>query len=185
MSNHSSTVLAIDPGSRELGIAVLRGGELLFYGVKTVNNRKSPQMILETISHHIRNLIKKYRPSHLTIKKIVFKQNSYALLAVAAEQIKATAEETNLPVDEYSPVNIRKRLCQTGRATRRATAAILAERFPELKRFYLRTTKWECDYYGNLFDAVAVAVICEEDLAESEQLKSNPTNHLLTRILWQ
>ena len=146
MPHNQSIILAVDPGSRELGVAVIRGGELLFYGVKTVSNRQNPQTILEAISSHIRNLIKKYRPARLAIEKIFIRQNSYALPAVVAEQIKATAGEADLPIDEYAPASVRKRLCQTGRATKRETAEILTERFPELKRYYLRTTKWEIDY---------------------------------------
>ena len=175
MSNNESIVLAVDPGCRELGVAVIRGGELSFYGVKTGSSRKSPQLILEAVSNHLRNLIKKFRPSHLAIEKILVRQNSYALVAVVAEQIKATAGEANLPIDEYAPASVRRRLCQTGRATRRETAEVLAERFPELKRYYPRQTKWERDYYGNLFDAVAVGVICEEDLKTSEPPKPNET----------
>ncbi len=168
MDNTSSTILAIDPGTRELGVAVLRGGELLFYGVKTVTNRKNPQRVLETISGYIRNLLKKYRPTYLAIEKMFVTQKNSALLVVAAEQVKATAKEANLPIYEYAPSTVRKRLCQTGRATKRETAEVLAGRFPELKRYYLRTAAWERDYYSNLFDAVAIGVVCEEDLMESE-----------------
>lgn len=168
MSNLSSTILAVDPGTRELGVAVLRGRELLFYGVKTVTNRKNPQRVLETISNYIRNLLKKHRPTHLAIEKMFVTQKNSALLTVAAEQIKATAKEANLPIYEYAPSTVRKRLCRTGRATKRETAAVLASLFPELKRYYLRTAAWERDYYSNLFDAVAVSVICEQDLTESE-----------------
>jgi len=162
MSNISTTILAIAPGTRELGIAVIQNAELLFYGVKTINNRKNPQMILEAISNQIRNLVKKYRPTHLAIEKIITKQSSYALLAVAADQIKSVAKELNLLISEYLAATVRKQLCQTGRATKRETVEVLTTSFPELKRYALRTTKWECDYYGNLFDAVAVGVICEE-----------------------
>ena len=182
MSNFSSTVLAVDPGCRELGVAVLRGKELLFYRVKTISNRKNPAMVLETISSHLRNLIKIHRPDYLTIKKVFIRQNSYALLSVVAEQIKATARESNLPIREYAPRSVRKRLCQTGRATRREMAAVLAARFPELKGYYLRTTKSERDYYGNLFEAVALGVICGEDLRESE---ASTGAKLLTRNLKQ
>lgn len=168
MTSNISTILAVDPGTRELGVAVLRGKELLFCGVKTVTYRKNPQRVLETISNYIRNLLKKYRPTHLAIEKMFVTQKNSALLVVSAEQIKATAKEANLPIYEYAPSTVRKRLCQTGRATKRETAAVLAVLFPELKRYYLRTAAWERDYYSNLFDAVAVGVICEQDLTESE-----------------
>jgi Holliday junction resolvasome RuvABC endonuclease subunit len=156
---------------------VLRGGELLFYGVKTVTNRKNPQLVLETISSYIRNLLKKYRPTRLAIEKMFVTQKNSALLVVAAEQVKAVAKEAILPIDEYAPTTVRKRLCQTGRATKRETAQVIATRFPELNRYYHRTKAWERDYYSNLFDAVAVGVVCEEDLMESEA--SNSTKSVI------
>jgi Holliday junction resolvasome RuvABC endonuclease subunit len=165
-----STILAVDPGTRELGVAVLRGGELLFYGVKTVTNRKNPIIVLETISGYIRNLLKKYHPTRLAIEKMFVTQKNSALLVVVAEQIKAVAKEAKLPIDEYAPTTIRKRLCQTGRATKRETAEVIAARFPELNRYYLRTAAWGRDYYSNLFDAVAVGVVCEEDLQQSQTI---------------
>ena len=164
MPKNLSTILAVDPGTRKLGVAVLRGGELLFYGVKTVTNRKNPIAVLETVSAYIRNLLKKYRPTMLAVEKMFVTQKNTALLVVVAEQIKAVAKEEELPVDEYAPSTVRKRLCQTGRATKRETAQVLAARFPELNRYYRRTAAWERDYYSNLFDAVAVGVVCEEDL---------------------
>lgn len=178
MSNISPTILSIAPGTRELGIAVICNTELLFYGVKTISNRKNPQIILEAISHHFRNLVKKYRPDHLAIEKITVKQYSYALSAVTAEQIKAVAKEFQLPISEYVSLSVRKRLCETGRAAKREAAEILATRFPELKRYYLRETKGERDYYGNLFDAVAVGVIGEEDLIKSETSNSGRSVNL-------
>ena len=164
MPNSQSTILAIDPGTRELGVAVLRGGELLFYGVKTVTNRRNPLIVLETISSYFRRLLERYHPTTLAIEKMFITQKNSALLVVAAEQIKAVAKENNLPVYEYAPTSVRKRLCHTGRATKRETAAVLADRFPELQRYYRRTKAWEIDYYSNLFDAVAVGVVCAEDL---------------------
>lgn len=168
MSNQLPIIIAVDPGTRELGVAVFSGGkELVFYNVKTVTNRKSPLAALEIIAAYIRNLIKKYRPQVLAIEKMFITQRNSALLAVAAEQIKAVAKEANLPIYEYAPTTIRKRLCQSGRATKREVARILAGKYPELNRYYLRTAQWEKNYYANLFDAVAIAVVCAEDLKDA------------------
>ncbi len=172
MSTYSSTILAIDPGSRELGYAVLRGKSLLYYGVKTVTDRKNPAKVLETVSGFIRNLIKKYRPTDFAIEKMFVTQKNSALLTVVADQIKAVARDGRLPIYEYAPKTIRKRLCQTGKATKREAAEVIAKRFPELRRYLLRTKAWERDYYSNLFDAVAVALTCVNDLKNNENAKN-------------
>jgi crossover junction endodeoxyribonuclease RuvC len=168
MTKNRPIILAFDPGTHELGYAVLRGAELLFYGVKTVTNRNCPLGVLETVSGCARDLVQKYRPSILAVEKMFVTQKNSALLVVVAEQLKAVAKEAALPICEYAPKVVRKRLCRSGKATKRETAGVLADRFPELRRYYRRTSRWEMDYYGNLFDAVAVGLICHEELAGEE-----------------
>lgn len=161
-------ILSIDPGTRELGFAVLQGETLLYYGVKTVTNRKAPSHVLETITTFIRGLIEKYEPSMIAIEKMFITQKNSALLYVAAEQIKAVAGEGKIPIWEQSPAAIRKRLCRTGRATKREVAKIISNLYPELARYYNRTKHWEIEYYANLFDAVAVGLVCFEDFKANQ-----------------
>ena len=162
-AQNSPVILAIDPGTRELGFAVLQGETLLYYGVKTVTNRKSPALVLKAITDFIKGLIEKYEPSMLAIEKMFITQKNSAMLYVAAEQVKAVAREGKITIWEQSPSAIRKRLCRTGRATKREVAKLIAERYPELARYYNRTKHWEIEYYANLFDAVAVGLVCFED----------------------
>jgi Holliday junction resolvasome RuvABC endonuclease subunit len=162
-TQNSPVILSIDPGTRELGFAVLQGETLLYYGVKTVTNRKAPSQVLETITNFIRGLIEKYEPSTLAIEKMFITQKNSALLYVAAEQIKAVAKEAEITIWEQSPSAIRKRLCKAGRARKREVAKLIADRYPELLRYYDRTKHWEIEYYANLFDAVAVGLVCFED----------------------
>ena len=175
--NTSSTILAIDPGTRELGFAVLAGEELLYYGVKTVTNRKSPSQVLEIVSGFIKKLIESYNPSILAIEKMFVTQKNSALLAVVAEQVKALAREYGLLIFEYAPSSLRKRLCQTGRATKREAARILSLRYSELARYYNRTRMWEQDYYANLFDAIAVGVTCRQDFKQQGETAQSLTNY--------
>ncbi len=86
------------------------------------------------------------------------------MLYVTAEQIKAVAREQGIQIWEQPPLTIRKRLCQTGRATKREAAKIIADKYPELLRYYNRQRFWEQEYYSNLFDAVAVGLVCLDDL---------------------
>lgn len=173
-TQNSPVILSIDPGTRELGFAVFQRETLLYYGVKTVTNRKAPSHVLETITGFIRGLIEKYEPSTLAIEKMFITQKNSALLYVAAEQVKAVAGEGKIPIWEQSPAAIRKRLCQTGRATKREVAKLIAERYPELARYYNRTKHWEIEYYANLFDAVAIGLVCLEDMNQTK-LTGNQT----------
>ncbi len=168
MSQPNPIILSVDPGTREVGFALFNGAELLYYGVKTVTNRTSPGSVLETVTAFIKSLIEKYQPTTLAIEKMFITQKNSALLAVVAQQVKAVAKESNISIWEQAPSFIRKRICKSGRATKREAAKVIAERYPELVRYYNRTRHWEIEYYSNLFNAVAIGLICLEDLPERQ-----------------
>jgi crossover junction endodeoxyribonuclease RuvC len=159
-------ILAIDPGTREIGVAVLDGQQLVYYGVKTVQGRRSPTEVLGRIQKITAGLIERFRPSFLAIEKMFLLQKSASLLVVAAEEIKATARQHGLTVYEYAPTLVRKMVCQSGRATKQEAAKIMAGRFPELCAYLDQRTKWEALYYANMFDAVALAVCCHQQITD-------------------
>ena len=152
-------ILAIDPGTRELGVAMLDGEQLVYYGVKTIRGRRTPSEVLRRIQKITASLIARYRPTCLAIEKMFLAQKSASLLVVAAEEIKATARQHDLPIYEYAPTTVRKMICHSGRATKAETAKTIALRFPELRPYLEQRTQWETLYYANMFDAVAVGVV--------------------------
>lgn len=62
-------ILAIDPGTREIGVAVLTGEELEYYAVKTITRRSSPSIILAQARQIIRKLIHLHSPDVLAIER--------------------------------------------------------------------------------------------------------------------
>src|ERR1051326_6187714 len=102
-------ILAIDPGTREMGGAVLDGQQLVYYGVKTIRSQRRPVEVLRRIQKITASLIKRFRPDCLVIEKMFFSQKSASLLIVAAEETKATPRQHGLPVYEYAPTAVRKR----------------------------------------------------------------------------
>ena len=156
-------ILGIDPGTREMGVAVLDGQQLVYYGVKTIRRQRSPVEVLHRIQEITASLIERHRPNILAIEKMFLIQKSASLLVVAAEEIKATARQHGLAVYEYAPTVVRKLICQNGRATKQETARVIAAKFPELRGYLVQKTKWETLYYANMFDAVALAVCCKEE----------------------
>jgi crossover junction endodeoxyribonuclease RuvC len=156
-------ILAIDPGTREIGIAVLDGTELLYFAVKTVQDRSTARKILQQVAAIGKDMIAAYRPDCLAIEKMFIVQKSAALLILAAEEMKSVARSSGLPVYEYAPTTIRKFLCQSGAATKRDVASVVAGRYPELARHLNTRNKWEEQYYANVFDAVAVGLMCRHE----------------------
>jgi crossover junction endodeoxyribonuclease RuvC len=174
MHTNPIKILAIDPGTKEIGIALLSDGELLYYGVKTIRTRSSPGEILKQAQYIISRLIADYEPQYLAIEKTFMIQKSAALLNIAADEIKATAKREGLTVFEYAPLAVRKTICKTGKPTKKGVAKVIALLFPELIRYVQRQTKWETLYYANMFDAIAVGLCCHEELmSQNGSLGSN------------
>src|SRR5258708_3675926 len=115
-------ILAVDPGTKQIGIAILADTELIFYCVKTVRDRSTARKILEQVASLAKEMIAAYSPECLAIEKMFIIQKSAALLSLAAEEMKSVARSCGLPVYEYAPSTIRKFLCQSGAATKRDVA---------------------------------------------------------------
>lgn len=157
-------ILAIDPGTKEVGIAVFENADLVYYAVKTVRDRGTAQSILQQVAKITSDLIVKFGPESLAIEKMFIVQKSAALLSVAAEEMKSVARSCRLDVFEYSPKAVRKFICQNGAATKRDVAQVVAARYPELARHLRTRNKWDEKYYANIFDAVAVGLMCHNEI---------------------
>lgn len=162
-------ILAIDPGTRRIGVAVLEGKELLYYGVKTIRRPKTPREILEDAATLIKNLTTIYQPHILAIEKMSLIQKSESLLVVVAEEMKATAKQEGLSIYEFPPAMVRKQICQKAKATKKETASQIGLFYPELQRHLNYSSKWEELYYANLFDAIAVGICCLRDLIKEDK----------------
>jgi crossover junction endodeoxyribonuclease RuvC len=164
MPTNQKKILAIDPGTREMGVAVLEGQALLYYGVKNIRGQRNPATVLRRIQEVITGLIERFRPDCLATEKVLLNQKNASLLVVTAEEIKATARQHNLAIYEYVPSAVRKAICGGGRATKQQTARVVAQQFPELRSYLEQKTKWETLYYANMFDAIAVGLNCAQEM---------------------
>jgi len=160
MPNKINRILAIDPGTRELGFALLEGKDLIHYGVKVIRNRKSPHIILQAGRKMIYRLINDYTPNILAIEKTFFANNrNSGLLNVFTDEIKAIGKRKGLQVYSYAPTTVKKQVTGYGRASKEEVARVIVSIFPELKVYLNQDRKWKNRYYQNMFDAVAVGII--------------------------
>jgi crossover junction endodeoxyribonuclease RuvC len=161
MPNNNSKILAIDPGTRAMGIAFLDKGKLIYQGVKVIkDNIRSPHEKLREARKIILRLIKDFRPKILVIEKSFFANNkNAALLNVFVDDIKAIGKRKGLKVISYAPSTVKKFICGNGRASKQEVARAVISRFPELKVFLTQDRAWKERYHQNMFDAVALGII--------------------------
>jgi Holliday junction resolvasome RuvABC endonuclease subunit len=162
----ATTILAIDPGTRHLGVAVLDGNDLIFATVKAVKDQKmSSAEVLKKTETIIARLIASYNPHVLAIEKTFFVQSKRSsLLNAVTEEIKKLAKRKKLKVYIYAPTTVRKFICKDGKATKMKAASIIVNQYyPWLQRYLEKDQRkrwWEEKYWASMFDAIALGLTC-------------------------
>lgn len=157
-------LLAVDPGTRYLGLAAFEGPELIRAEIETV---RTPGMngraVAERAEAIVLAWIMRYEPDRIAVEECYFAQarRSRSLRRVTQAVIRA-AKRRGLPVILRTPLAVRRRICLAGPPTRLAVAHVIAtERFPWLQPLYekeARRSWWRKRYWTSLFDAVALGL---------------------------
>ncbi|MBI2842109.1 MAG: crossover junction endodeoxyribonuclease RuvC [Armatimonadetes bacterium] len=153
-------VLAIDPGTKEMGIAVLDGAALAYHGVKVFKKGKSPFERLRQARQAVVGLVRDFRPDVLALEKTFVGNNrSVCLLNVLGDEIRAVAREERAEFVSYAPSTIRKAVTGNGWSDKGAVAAAVVRRYPELRAYSAQDRKWRQRLHGHMFDAVALGML--------------------------
>lgn len=157
---HSSRVLAIDPGTHKMGVAVLEGGELIYHGVLVIGRHSSPHGRLKECRQLVLRLIRDFEPKTLAVEKAFFSNNrNSALLNVLVDEIRAIGRRKRLVSASYAPSSVKKFITGSGRASKEAVARVVVARFPQLKVYLDQDRQWKDRHHQNMFDAVALGLM--------------------------
>jgi len=156
------TILAIDPGTRELGFAVLDGDRLLYHGVKTIESQDSPRARLDASRKLVARMFRDFGPGVLAIERTFFSKNRNAsLLNVLDDEIVAMAKRRKVKVVRLAASTVKKAVTGNGHATKREVAEAVIDRYPDLRAYFLNGRKWVRKYQANMFDAVAIGLAAQ------------------------
>ena len=118
-------ILGIDPGMAIVGYSVLEfnGGdiELLHSGsIQTDKNKKESQRLLE-IFEDMSTVVSTYRPDVAAIEKLFYFRNQTTVMPVAHARgvILTVLEKFNIPIYEYTPMEVKQVLTGYGRADKK------------------------------------------------------------------
>jgi crossover junction endodeoxyribonuclease RuvC len=151
--------LAIDPGTREMGIAFLEDRNLLEYGVKNFRDARSHRELLVPLDALFSRLLSEKQPDVVIIEKNQFSQiKANLLLALAIARIRSLVRKKRISLREYGPRTVRKAVCANGNATKAELARTVAAAYPELRAYLEADRKWKLRYWQNIFDAVALGM---------------------------
>lgn len=127
------TILGIDPGFGRLGWGVIekmkgQDWQAKAFGCLETSAKKSLSERLLEIHKEIRLLIKKYRPERVAVEELFFFQNVSTAIQVGQARgvVLLSAVEAGLPVDEYTPLEVKQAVAGYGRAEKKQVQKMVA-----------------------------------------------------------
>ena len=116
-------ILGIDPGFGRIGYGVIeqkKGTDwhAVTYGCITTDPKDSFVERLKDLHEELVGLIKQYKPTRLAVEELFFFKNLKTAIEVAQARgvILLTAIENSLPVDEFTPLQVKQAMTGYGRA---------------------------------------------------------------------
>jgi len=136
-------ILALRPGKREIGIAMLEEKDLADWSV--MGFRESDDTILlDRIEARLISLIQRYQPTIMAIEQPSdFRIKASPLLGVIAGRISTVAVSQGLRFLSYDALEIRKKLCGSASATRSQLAEQIVALYPDLKCRQHCSSQWQ------------------------------------------
>ena len=118
-------ILGIDPGMAIVGYCILDfdGKNIVLEhsgSIQTDKNKGESSRLLE-IFNDIKTIIETYKPDVCAIEKLFFFRNYTTVMPVAHARgvILLALEQFNIPVYEYTPIEVKQILTGYGRATKK------------------------------------------------------------------
>ena len=149
-----------------MGVAVVRGTELLDYGVHQLRNGDRADDLLAHGKEVLFTIIRDHCPVVVAIETpYLIASKRGAVLTTLAEMLRQRSTEFGIAVQELSPEEVRTRVTGNPRARKIEVAATLAHQFRELGRMVPRQPRapalWLTSrerYWLHMFDALAIAM---------------------------
>lgn len=158
MPNHDQPILALDPGLRDLGFAVLAGRRLLARDVIALRGIPRERRLPEA-RRRIRALVVAHRPRAIVVEKTyrhpVPWLDDLHRIALSAKRL---ARRRRIAFATYAPQAVRRAVAGNGKAKKPEVAIAVAHRFPQLRVYLTQDRRWKETFWLNMFDAVALAL---------------------------
>ena len=158
MRTKTDTILAIDPGLRDLGYAVLHGRRLVTSGVLGLRRMPKPQR-LPSARKHVRSWLRTHRPDVVVVEKTYRHPLPWLdQLHQLSRTAKNLATRQSAAFTMYSPQSVRATVDGNGKAKKPEVAVAVAHRFPSLRVYLTQDRRWKERYWQNMFDAIALGL---------------------------
>src|SRR5439155_25367064 len=100
----TTRILAVEPGIQYLGIAILEGEELIWYGIKTFPGRKTRPFMRQEVQQYLSTLFRKFHPDTLAVEQPFYAPSLLSKnLRTLSTDIKTWGRCKRLRVHSYLP----------------------------------------------------------------------------------
>lgn len=115
-------IVGIDPGTARIGWGLIEGQkqsyQMLRYGCIETEKTKQPQHRLQEIYQEVYGLLLTEKPDQVVVEELFFARNTTTAISVGQARgvILLAAAHANLPVFEYTPLQVKQSITGYGRA---------------------------------------------------------------------
>lgn len=133
MKDKSTTILGLDPGTATTGWGVVveekKEPKIEAFGCIETCKTKCTVDRLKEIATDLEKIIEKYRPDEIAIEDLFFFKNLKTAIKVAQARgvLLLTSGQKNIPVAEYTPLQVKQALTGYGRADKHQVQCMVKE----------------------------------------------------------
>ena len=160
-------ILGIDPGTATTGFGIVKTDKnnqtIIDFGVISTDKKLSDSQRLKILGDDLAELIKKYKPDAVGVEKLFFTTNQKTVMTVSQARGVALylAQAHNLPIFEFTPLQVKNFICGYGKADKKQVQFIIK------KIFSLKQTPKPDD----AADALAIALCASHSFKNFSKLK--------------
>jgi crossover junction endodeoxyribonuclease RuvC len=156
-------ILGIDPGSAIAGYAILKKETndknnltVIDFGCITTDQTSTTGERLKKVYKEVLKLIIKYKPDLMSIESLYFFKNLKTIMPVSQAKgvILLAAAEKNIPILEFTPLQVKMTVAGYGRAEKKQVIEMIKKSL-DLDGFDLKKNNRKKD---DAFDALGVAI---------------------------
>ena len=170
-------ILALNPGSRYLGIAVFQGPDLRDWGTRSIKG-KSLKGKLAMLRKVLSDLIDRYEPDVMTVKQLHPSRSSKSLEKLITEIINQ-GKRNGLKIYHYPLEVVENFFSFNGKINKRQMAELISREYPFLGHELEKEKSNLNPYHIRMFEAVALGLICLDHIENKNNTYEIQNIHII------
>lgn len=124
-----SLVLGVDPGLTRCGFGLVAGTKAIEYGMFQSDKTDDPTTRVGTIALELEQLIIRHNPALIALERVFAQANLRSVMGVAqiSGALMAIAHERSIPVEFFTPSEVKASVAGHGRASKDQVAQMVSK----------------------------------------------------------